>query len=372
VSHVFTYGHRNTQGIDLAPDGTCYAAEHGPKSDDEINILKPGGNYGWPRVAGFRDDAAYGYRPWSESKAACRDLQFSDYDVPDSVPHYPESSFTAALAEPIATLFTVPGGHDFRGGGCGNAHFLCWPTIAPGSIEYYASGANGIPGWEKALLVPGMKRGSLYVLPLDAGGQRAAGRLFRYFHTANRYRDTAVSPDRRTIFVATDSSGMTVAPDGSVRSTLQNPGAVLAFTYERDATPAEAAAAMATSATTAAGSGGGAGAAAKLAPPRFTAAQAAEGKKIYAARCAVCHGTTLANGTFGPALAGDDYLRKWTGRTLLELHNKVKAMPPSAHNSLPADAYAAITAFLLQANGAEAGGEALPSAASTLSGMAIR
>ena len=37
-SHVFTYGHRNPQGIDFAPDGTLYSAEHGPKTDDEINV----------------------------------------------------------------------------------------------------------------------------------------------------------------------------------------------------------------------------------------------------------------------------------------------------------------------------------------------
>jgi PQQ-dependent dehydrogenase (s-GDH family) len=36
VSHVFTYGHRNTQGIDFAPDGTLYGGEHGPKTDDEV------------------------------------------------------------------------------------------------------------------------------------------------------------------------------------------------------------------------------------------------------------------------------------------------------------------------------------------------
>ena len=51
-SHVFTYGHRNMQGIAFGPDGTLYASEQGPKADDEVNILTPGGNYGWP-VATF-------------------------------------------------------------------------------------------------------------------------------------------------------------------------------------------------------------------------------------------------------------------------------------------------------------------------------
>lgn len=39
VSHVFTYGHRNPQGLDFAPDGTLYSSEQGPKSDDEINFF---------------------------------------------------------------------------------------------------------------------------------------------------------------------------------------------------------------------------------------------------------------------------------------------------------------------------------------------
>lgn len=48
---VFTYGHRNPEGL-AARDGTLYAIEHGPDSDDEINRLESGGNYGWPDVTG--------------------------------------------------------------------------------------------------------------------------------------------------------------------------------------------------------------------------------------------------------------------------------------------------------------------------------
>lgn len=48
---VFTYGHRNPEGL-AARDGTLYAIEHGPDSDDEINRLEPGANYGWPAVTG--------------------------------------------------------------------------------------------------------------------------------------------------------------------------------------------------------------------------------------------------------------------------------------------------------------------------------
>ncbi|WP_248895343.1 PQQ-dependent sugar dehydrogenase [Haloplanus halobius] len=50
-SPVFSYGHRNPQGLAVR-DGTLYSTEHGPRVGDEINVLRPGDNYGWPVVTG--------------------------------------------------------------------------------------------------------------------------------------------------------------------------------------------------------------------------------------------------------------------------------------------------------------------------------
>lgn len=47
---IFTYGHRNPQGLTWLPDGTPIVTEHGPKHHDEVNVLTPGANYGWPRA----------------------------------------------------------------------------------------------------------------------------------------------------------------------------------------------------------------------------------------------------------------------------------------------------------------------------------
>lgn len=48
---VWSYGHRNVQGLYYDPDtGTLYATEHGPKGGDELNIITPGTNYGWPEI----------------------------------------------------------------------------------------------------------------------------------------------------------------------------------------------------------------------------------------------------------------------------------------------------------------------------------
>jgi len=45
---IYSYGHRNPQGMILHPDGEIWVHEHGPKGGDEINIIKKGANYGWP------------------------------------------------------------------------------------------------------------------------------------------------------------------------------------------------------------------------------------------------------------------------------------------------------------------------------------
>lgn len=57
-SPIWSYGHRNPQGIAWTPDGRLYATEHGPTGDlglaahDEVNLIEPGSNYGWPYVVG--------------------------------------------------------------------------------------------------------------------------------------------------------------------------------------------------------------------------------------------------------------------------------------------------------------------------------
>ncbi|MFC5520119.1 PQQ-dependent sugar dehydrogenase [Polaromonas jejuensis] len=50
LPEIWSYGHRNPQGATLAPDGTFWTHEHGPQGGDEINLPKPGANYGWPVI----------------------------------------------------------------------------------------------------------------------------------------------------------------------------------------------------------------------------------------------------------------------------------------------------------------------------------
>lgn len=51
-SPVYSFGLRNPQGIDWSPLGTLYASDHGPMAHDEINIILPMRNYGWPLAQG--------------------------------------------------------------------------------------------------------------------------------------------------------------------------------------------------------------------------------------------------------------------------------------------------------------------------------
>lgn len=381
VSHVYTYGHRNPQGIAFGPDGTLYASDHGPKSDDEVNVLVKGGNYGWPHVAGMRDDKAYEYARWAEASTPCSALRFSDLAIDPTVPRQAESAYSVAFIEPIATLFTVPTGYNFEDPACKGVHFICWPTVAASSVEFYGAApetrarerapGTGIPGWDAVLLVTSLKRGSLYVVPLDATRKTRVGPVARYFQSHNRYRDVAVHPDGRTIYIATVSSGLVESRNGDSTSELEDRGAILAFTYlgEGDGRVPEPASVPGSaprpveSGPSLVGPG---------IPPTFSAAQVTVGKGAYDGYCAVCHGSTLTNGTFGTPLAGEYFRTRWSGRSVAALYVKSRdTMPPSVPASLPRESYAAILAYILDVNGLSAGGIALPADVDSLRVMRI-
>ncbi|MFE6865807.1 glucose/sorbosone family PQQ-dependent dehydrogenase [Kitasatospora sp. NPDC057692] len=234
-SHVISYGHRNSQGLDFAPNGTLYQSDQGPKTDDEVNIIKPGNNYGWPYVVGWRDDRAYTYANWSASAPTpCTDLTYDDIDVPPTVPQQKETDWNGAFVPPISTIgTTVDSGFNFRDPKCaeGGLYFICYPTVAPSSLTYYAK--DGVPGWKDSLLLTTLKDGSVFRLKVAPDGG-AAGEPERIWTTQNRYRAIALSPDGRTVYVATDSAGPVRDVDtGAPTTELENPGSILAFSVQR-------------------------------------------------------------------------------------------------------------------------------------------
>jgi PQQ-dependent dehydrogenase (s-GDH family) len=222
-SHIYTYGHRNPQGLVFGPDGILYEAEHGPSSDDELNVLQAGRNYGWPYVAGYMDDSAYVYGNWSASAPTpCRELTFSTTVIPATVPQQRESAWHSTdFVPPIATFFTVPPDYDFAR--------LGTATIAPSGIDLYTS--STIPGWRSSVLLASLRAGAIFRVKLSADGRRASGEPVEYFKSTNRYRDLAISPDGRRIFATTDDHGNTQDDAGRTTRTVADPGAIFEFTY---------------------------------------------------------------------------------------------------------------------------------------------
>jgi PQQ-dependent dehydrogenase (s-GDH family) len=224
-SHIYSYGHRNPQGLVFGPGGRLYESEHGPDVDDEVNLIEAGRNYGWPRVAGYRDDKSYVYANWSASAPApCTSLPPQGRGgIPPSVPQLAESTFQApGFTPPIQTFFTLePATEALRRSG---------NTVAPGSLDL-VSAPTGVPGWNTSLLLPVMLRGVIYRMPLSPDGRSVSGPPTAHFKTTNRYRDLAVGPDQRTFYIVTDNDGRTTDDTGTPVRTVANPGAVLEFRY---------------------------------------------------------------------------------------------------------------------------------------------
>ena len=244
-SHIYSYGHRNPQGLVFAPDGKLYESEHGPNTDDEVNLIRAGGNYGWPHVAGYRDDQSYAYANWSASKdVPCASLTFTAYPaVPPSVPLQKETEWNHPdFTPPLQTFHTVPTGYDFKNPKCAERelYYQCWPTVAPSSLAVYSS-TNGIPGWDHSLLMPSLKHGTIYRIQLNPSGTAVVGEPDEneLFKTVNRYRDVAVRPDGLALFIATDVSGNTQDDSGKPAATVTNPGAILEFRYVADRSGAQ-------------------------------------------------------------------------------------------------------------------------------------
>lgn len=151
-SAVWALGFRNSQGLVYAHN-KLYSTEHGPDNDDEVNIVEPNRNYGWPIVNGYCDLPA-------------------------------EASFCTAnnVKEPLMT----------------------WtPTIAPCGIDYYNT-TGPITQWRNSLLMCTLKNSRLVQLKLNADGSAITGTKDFITNTYGRLRDICISPQGK-VFVSTDN-----------------------------------------------------------------------------------------------------------------------------------------------------------------------
>lgn len=231
-SAVWSYGHRNAQGLAyamLAGAAKIYSSEHGPFSDDEINIIEKGKNYGHPLVIGYADGNYDGLAAGATSHRQVPGTWHTSY--PDIVNERANAKAMGAdYRNPIMSLFATPNNilrnvlNETRSGGYAN-----WPSVAPSSIDVYTSSA--IPGWKNSLLVPTLKGGDLIRLQLNESGDGIVGDTMSYFKAHVRYRDIAISPDGKKIYLAIDSSQYSSGPTEGRGIVSNCGGCIVEYTY---------------------------------------------------------------------------------------------------------------------------------------------
>ncbi len=168
-SVVYTLGHRNVQGLALQPGtGRIYSAEQGTRRDDEVNLLEPGGNYG--------------YRPDRESGRYDESVPMTD---PDRVP-----------------------------GAIGAVWSSGSPTIATPGTAFVTGDAWG--PWSGALVVSSQQEARLILLKLSEDGRSVADSTTLLEGTYGRLRSLTPQPDG-SLLVTTDNGDddriLRVAPD---------------------------------------------------------------------------------------------------------------------------------------------------------------
>ncbi|MFD1863044.1 PQQ-dependent sugar dehydrogenase [Planococcus chinensis] len=152
---IYSYGHRNIQGIDFHPEtGDLWIVEFGPQAGDELNIIEPGNNYGWPIVS-------YG-------------LEYSGELINEGISEHEAQGFI----EP---------------------RYYWDPTSAPSGSSFYDNDA--IPEWENNLFIGGLV--SSYIARVVIEGDTIVGEERLLTDEGERFRDILVTEDGALI-AATD------------------------------------------------------------------------------------------------------------------------------------------------------------------------
>lgn len=227
-SPIYTFGHRNPQGlafgsVDGGSSYILYSCEHGDKSDDEINILTPHYNYGWPKISGLCDDnytSVAGDSLYLAGKAVVSETGFCDTTKTTvSDPIFSYYNWTRAQNDMIAKTYPTSN--------------MNWPTVAPTSLAFYQ---GAIPGWNYSLLVTSLKNG-LWRLQLKSDGLSVDSTVNPYdtlhYLAGYRLRNITVSPLGDTLFVGVDNSCCTLGPTGTIGKSVATPapGFILRLVY---------------------------------------------------------------------------------------------------------------------------------------------
>ncbi|WP_428676472.1 PQQ-dependent sugar dehydrogenase [Reyranella sp.] len=155
---IFTWGHRNPQGMAMNPaTGRIWVAEHGPRGGDELNLLKAGANYGWPR-------ATHGI-----------DYSGSTISPNKSLP---------GMEDPVRVWV---------------------PSISPSGLAFYSG--DRFPGWKGSVFTGALSDNALIRIELD--GDRYLGEERLLVDLLPYIRDVRQGPDGLLYLVThTDSGGL--------------------------------------------------------------------------------------------------------------------------------------------------------------------
>lgn len=161
IPSIWTYGHRNPQGLEYAPHSdTLWSTEMGPRGGDELNLLLPGRHYGWPRHSlGLNYDGTPMGQGASAGEAAPRQYE-----------------------QPVI---------DF--------------TPAPAVSSFIVYAGNRFPQWRGHLLLGSLKAASLYRLELDAHGRHVHTEVL--LQSLARIRDIESGPDGAVYLLLEHPSG---------------------------------------------------------------------------------------------------------------------------------------------------------------------
>ena len=231
---VWSVGHRNPQGLAYGVvngKGRVYESEHGPFSDDEINIIERGRNFGHPLIIGYADGNYDGLAACATEHEELPGKWNTTYPLIVSEKENARK-FGALYKDPIRTLYPNPNAFltQLYEGRLKGQEDQEWPSEAPSSIEVYTS--DGIPGWKNSILLPTLKGNRLIRLKLNESGDRIIGDTISYFKNKVRYRDIAVSPDGKKIYLAIDSTATSSNPAKENPEQVYNPGSILEFSYQ--------------------------------------------------------------------------------------------------------------------------------------------
>jgi Glucose/sorbosone dehydrogenases len=160
---IWSIGHRNPQGLAFHPvTGALWEAEHGPQGGDEINIVQPGFNYGWPLIS---YGCEYGATPV------------------DSCTPVGGASAAEGLQQPLSWWVPI--------------------SIAPGGISFYTG--DKFPEWQGSLFVAAMLDRAVW--RLTPGGTGVATRERLFGDLGKRVRDVRQGPDGWLYLITDENPG---------------------------------------------------------------------------------------------------------------------------------------------------------------------